>query len=105
MASPYVTCRLDDTSRVQSLERRVLIVPIPNNASITLLNVDYKLATKCIARRFEKVLPHLIESDQTGYIKGRYLGENIGVFSDIIEQHENKGGMILFLDFKKPLTP
>ena len=30
MASPYVTCRLDDTSRVQSLERRVLIVPIPN---------------------------------------------------------------------------
>ena len=31
MASPYVTCRLDDTSRVQSLERRVLIVPMPNN--------------------------------------------------------------------------
>ena len=30
MAFPYVTCRLDDTSRVQSLERRVLIVPIPN---------------------------------------------------------------------------
>ena len=31
MASPYVTSRLDDTSRVQSLERRVLIVSIPNN--------------------------------------------------------------------------
>jgi len=26
------------------------------------------LATKCIATRLEKVLPHLIESDQTGYI-------------------------------------
>lgn len=34
----------------------------------TLLNVDYKLATKCIARRLRKVLPHLIKRDQTGYI-------------------------------------
>ena len=67
----------------------------------TLLNVDYKLATKCIARRLEKVLPHLIERDQTGYIKGRYIGENIRAISDIIEQHENKEGMILFLDFEK----
>ena len=62
----------------------------------TLLNVDYKLATKYIARRLEKALPHLIERDQTGYIKGRYIGENILAISDIIEQHENKGGMILF---------
>ena len=65
----------------------------------TLLNVDYKLATKCVARRLEKVLAQLIERDQTGYIKGRYIGENIPAISDIIEQHENKEGMILFLDF------
>jgi len=49
----------------------------------------------------EEVLPHLIESDQTGYIKGRFIGENIHLISDIIEQHENKEGMILFLDFEK----
>ena len=47
----------------------------------------------------EKVLPHLIESDQSGYIKVRFIGENIRLISDIIEQHENKEGMILFLDF------
>ena len=46
----------------------------------------------------EGILPHLIESDQTGYIKGRFIGENIRLISDIIEQHENKEGMILFLD-------
>jgi len=43
----------------------------------------------------------LIESDQTGYIKGRFIGEHTGLISDIIEQHENKEGMILFLDFGK----
>ena len=51
--------------------------------------------------RLEKVLPHLIESDQTGYVKGRFIGENIRLISDIIEQHKNKEGMILFLDFEK----
>ena len=30
------------------------------------VHVDYKLATKCMARRSRKVLPHLIERDQTG---------------------------------------
>ena len=43
----------------------------------------------------------MIERDQTGYIKGRYIGENIRAISDIIEQHENEEGMILFLDFEK----
>ena len=74
---------------------------LKNWRPITLLNVDYKLATKCIARRLEKVLPHLIERDQTGYIKDRYIGKNIRAISDVIEQHENKEGMILFLDFEK----
>ena len=38
--------------------------------------------------------------DQTGYTKGRFVGENICLISDIIEEHENKDWMILFLDFK-----
>ena len=74
---------------------------LKNWRPISLLNTDYKLATKCIAKRLEKVLPYLIDGDQTGYIKGRFIGENIRLISDIIEQHENKGGMILFLDFEK----
>lgn len=74
---------------------------LKNWRPVSLLNTDYKLATKCIARRLEKVLPLLIERDQTGYIKGRFIGENIRLITDIIEQHENKEGMILFLDFEK----
>ena len=35
-----------------------------NWCPIALLNVDYKLATKCIARRLEKVPPHFTARDQ-----------------------------------------
>ena len=44
---------------------------------ITLLNIDYKIATKCIAKRGEQVLPMLIDRDQTGYVKNRFIAENI----------------------------
>ena len=37
-----------------------------------MLNVDYKILTKVIAKRIEKVFLTLINSDQTGYVKGRY---------------------------------
>ena len=45
---------------------------------ITLLNCDYKIATKCIASRIKKVLPKLINNNnQTGFMKNRFIGENI----------------------------
>ena len=57
-----------------------------HNCPITLLNVDYKIASKAIARRIEPMLPHLIHADQTGFIKGRYIGENIRLINDLMEQ-------------------
>lgn len=53
----------------------------PNNIlnnfhPISLLNTDYKIATKALAKRLEKNLPQIINADQTGYIKKRYVGEN-----------------------------
>ena len=50
---------------------------------ISLLNVDYKIVTKAIAKRLEKVLPSIINPDQTGYVKGRYIGENVRLIQDI----------------------
>ena len=41
---------------------------LKNWRPITLLNIDYKIATKCIAKRLEKVLTELINRDQTGYV-------------------------------------
>ncbi|KAL9986569.1 hypothetical protein ACROYT_G000737 [Oculina patagonica] len=76
---------------------------LKNWRPITLLNIDYKIATKCIGKRLEKVLPTLINNDQTGYVKNRFIGENIRLISDVIEFYEKKQlpGMLLFIDFEK----
>ena len=73
--------------------------------AISLLNTDYKVATKSIAARIAKVLPSLLHEDQTGYIKGRFIGENIRLIADIIECTKtlDNPGIALFLDFKKAL--
>ena len=41
----------------------------------SLLNVDYNILTKILAKRQEKVLPKIINANQMGYVKGRYIGE------------------------------
>ena len=69
---------------------------------MSLLTTDYKLITKCLAKRILKVIDKLISSDQTGYLKGRYIGENIRTVHDvIIYLHErNLSGMLLLIDFE-----
>ena len=42
-----------------------------------LLNVDHKIASKAIANRIKQTLPTIISPQQTGFIKGRYIGENV----------------------------
>ena len=96
-------------------QRRGVITLIPKENSyprelsnwrpITLLNVDYKIASKAIATRMEKILPLLINSNQTGFMKGRYIGQNIRLINDIMEQTELQGipGILLLLDFRKAL--
>ncbi len=50
---------------------------------ISLHNTDYKTIAKLIANRLKNVLPLLINNDQTGYLKNRYVGENIRLLQDI----------------------
>lgn len=93
-------------------QRRGVITLLPKNKDplliknwrpITLLNTDYKLASKTIACRIKEVLPSVINSDQTGFLKGRYIGENIRKTIDIIEYAEihKCSGMIFSIDFEK----
>ena len=76
---------------------------LSNWRPISLLNVDYKIMSKAIANRIKKVLKILIDSSQTGFIKGRYIGENIRLLFDIIEYTEEHDlpGILLFTDFEK----
>ena len=61
------------------------LLNLHNWRPITLLNVDLKIAAKAIAKRLETVLPNLIHPHQTGFVKGRYIGENIRLISDILD--------------------
>ena len=76
---------------------------IKNWRPITLLNSDYKIAAKVLANRLKRVLPKLVNSDQTGFIKGRFIGENIRLIDGIINfaAAKNIPGLLLFLDFEK----
>ena len=76
---------------------------IKNWRPLTLLNCDYKIATKAIASRIKTVIPKLISDDQTGYFKGRFIGENIRLIDSFIKYTAEKNipGLLLFLDFEK----
>ena len=76
---------------------------LKNWRPLSLLNTDYKILTKLLSIRLQKVIPNLVSEDQVGYIKGRQLGENCRKIIDIFENTENKvdPGFALFLDFEK----
>ena len=76
---------------------------LKNWRPITLLNCTYKIATGCIANRIKTVLDKIISKDQTGFIKGRYIGENTRLIYDIMQYTEthNIPGLLVLVDFEK----
>ena len=68
------------------------------------MNVDYKIASKAIAKKIEPILNKRVHSGQTGFVKGRYIEENIGLISDIMEQTKkklNSTGVLISVDFQR----
>ena len=51
---------------------------------ITLLNVDYKLASRAIAGRLLKVIHLLVAEDQTYGVPGRLIGENVALLRGVV---------------------
>jgi len=79
------------------------LLDLHNWRPITLLNIDSKVAAKATAKRIEAVLPNLIHPDQTGFVKDRYIGENIRLISDLLDltnKHQIPG-ILIALDFRK----
>jgi len=76
---------------------------LTNWLPIFLLNISYKLASSCIANRLKKVLSHLISPDQSGFLAGKFIGENIRQVYDIMNYTDlqNIPGLLLLVDFEK----
>ena len=74
-----------------------------NWTPITLLNTSYKIASSCIAARIKAVLPKIIHNDQKGFMKGRYIGENLRLLYDVLvfTNVYKKPGLLLAVDFEK----
>ena len=103
------------TGSLTELQKQSIITIIPkqnkdltsldNWRPISLLNVDYKIATKVIANRVKHVITKIIHNSQTGFTKGVYIGENIRLLFDINDnaEEENKPGLSFSLILKKCL--
>jgi len=102
-----------DADELTISQRRGVITLIPkeygsllelsNWRPLTLLNVDCKVAAKVIAKRIEPLLPNQVHTHQTGFIKGRYIGQDIRLIIDVMEHTklQNIPGILISLDFQK----
>ncbi len=89
-----------------------IISILPNNGKgllflknwrpISLLNLDYKLAAKYIAIWIKANLSQLMNSDQVGFIKDHYIGENINRILNIMNSVNEKDlpSVIIGIDFE-----
>ena len=73
---------------------------VKNWRPLTLLNCDCKIATKAIANRLKIHLHKLINNDQTGFLKGLFIGEKIRLIESVI----NYSAVKKFPDFYFSLT-
>ena len=101
-----------DTGELNMSARRGVISLIPKKAPdlmliknwrpITLLNYDYKILAKMIANRLEETV-HLIGDQQTGFLKGRSIHNNIRKTIEVVTylKKANLPGIVAEVDFSK----
>ena len=68
-----------------------------------MINVDAKVASKCLALRLKKVIHTLVDSHQTAYVPGKNIGKSVRIVEDLLEYAEKKDltGIMLSLDVEK----
>ena len=76
---------------------------LKNLRPVTLLPAEYKLISGSIANRINEILPLLINEQQVGFVKNRFIGECIRTTYDTFERANLKKitGMLLLIDFEK----
>lgn len=74
-----------------------------NYRPISLINADLKIFSKVLANRMEQVIGKIINSDQTGFLKGRFPSDNIRRLLHILSSaHKIPPACgLLFLDAEK----
>ena len=102
----YENEKLPDSQRkavISLIFKKGDVNDIANYRPISLTNVDYRIVAFVLANRVQNVIGSIVNHDQTAYIKGRYMGTNIRLVSDVIDYYDtlDKSGLLLMIDFKK----
>ena len=76
---------------------------LKNWRPISLLNVDYKIASKVLSSRLSKVLDTIIDPDQTCSIPDRTISSNLHTLRDILDyiDRTDETGILISLDQEK----
>ena len=68
---------------------------VKNWRPFSLVNVNYKIMTKSLSKRMEKVIERTIRPNQSGFIKERFRRGSIRLLEDLIECMERKSKLEL----------
>ena len=89
----------------------IVLLPKVNNPNkltefrpISLSNFTSKIISKLVSNRLSPILPALISSNQSGFVKGRSISENIMLAQEIIHQIKKPkigSNVIIKLDMAK----
>ena len=74
-----------------------------NYRPITLLNVDYKILTKILAKRLAKYMNEFASLNQNGFVPKRNIFDNIHL-TQLVQAYideRDEEGLIIFLDIEK----
>ena len=66
---------------------------------ITLLNLDYKIASRAIAGRLLKVIHFVVAEDQTCGVPGRFIGDSVSLLRDVAHFTSTSGSSVAILSF------
>lgn len=95
---------LDLGSLALSQLRGVISLSFKKWHHITLLNVDYKLASRTIAGPLLKVIHHVVAEDQTCGVPGRLIGENVALLHDVVDYASSSGASVAILSLDQEKT-
>jgi hypothetical protein len=70
---------------------------------IALINIIFKIVSKCYASKIDPIANRIISPNQTTFIKGRLITDGVLALQEVIHELKVKklGGILLKIDFEK----
>ena len=100
----YQSPREEDWSQLWFQKKKKSSKPLKKLAANYSSELRLQIASKCIASRIQKFLPRLIDNDQTGFLRNRFIGENIRLVDSVINYANIKQIPALLLFIEKTLN-